>query len=38
MGCVGKDEFSEILETKAKSEGVNVKYQYIEKESTGIIV
>ena len=35
MGCVGKDQYSEILETKARSEGVNVKYQYTDKESTG---
>ncbi|XP_046441512.1 adenosine kinase-like isoform X2 [Daphnia pulex] len=35
MGCVGKDEYSEILETKARSEGVNVRYQYTESESTG---
>lgn len=35
MGCVGKDEYSEILESKARGEGVNVQYQYTEKESTG---
>ncbi|KAK4002500.1 hypothetical protein OUZ56_004324 [Daphnia magna] len=34
MGCVGKDEYSEILQTKA-SEGVNVRYQYTDTESTG---
>lgn len=35
MGCVGNDEFSKILESKARSEGVNVKYQVSEKDSTG---
>lgn len=35
MGCVGKDKYSEILESKARADGVNVKYQYTEKEQTG---
>ncbi|XP_013383354.1 adenosine kinase 2 isoform X2 [Lingula anatina] len=35
MGCVGKDKFGEILKSKAEGDGVNVKYQYNEKESTG---
>ena len=35
MGCVGKDEFSKILETKARSDGVDTRYQYTEAESTG---
>ena len=25
MGCVGKDKYSEILESKARADGVNVK-------------
>ena len=37
MGCVGKDEFSTILESKAKGDGVNVRYQVTEKEPTGEI-
>lgn len=36
MGCVGKDEYSKILEAKARSDGVDVRYQYTDKESTGI--
>jgi len=35
MGCVGKDEYSKILERKARSDGVDVRYQYTDKESTG---
>merc|ERR1719378_881024 len=35
MGCVGKDEFSQVLETMARSDGVDVRYQYTEAESTG---
>ncbi|XP_046991382.1 adenosine kinase isoform X1 [Schistocerca americana] len=35
MGCVGKDKFSTIMETKARAEGVDVKYQYTDKEPTG---
>ncbi len=35
MGCVGKDEYSKILESKARSDGVDVRYQYTDKESTG---
>lgn len=35
MGCVGKDNFSEILAEKAKSDGVDVRYQVTDKESTG---
>ena len=27
MGCVGKDEYSGILEEKARADGVDVKYQ-----------
>jgi SNF2 family DNA or RNA helicase len=34
MGCVGKDNFSEILAEKAKSDGVDVRYQLTDKEST----
>ena len=35
FGCVKKDEFGDILEKKAKEIGVNVKFQYTDKESTG---
>lgn len=35
FGCVGKDQFSQILEEKAHTDGVNVKYQYTSEESTG---
>lgn len=38
MGCVGKDEFSTILETKARNDGVDVRYQYTDAESTGFYV
>lgn len=35
MGCIGKDKFGEILETKAKDAGVLVSYQYHETVPTG---
>ncbi|KDR23079.1 hypothetical protein L798_10943, partial [Zootermopsis nevadensis] len=35
MGCVGRDKYSKILEDKTRSEGVNVQYQYTDKEPTG---
>jgi len=35
MGCVGKDEYSRVLEEKARADGVDVKYQYTEADSTG---
>lgn len=35
FGCVGDDEYSKILEKKARENGVNVKYQYHESEPTG---
>ncbi|XP_026671491.1 adenosine kinase 2 isoform X2 [Ceratina calcarata] len=35
MGCVGKDKYSKILEDKARADGLNVRYQYTEKEPTG---
>lgn len=35
MGCVGKDKYSKILEEKAIASGLNVRYQYVDKEPTG---
>lgn len=35
FGCVGEDSFSKILYDKATSDGVNVQYQYNNKEPTG---
>lgn len=35
MGCVGKDKYSQILEDKARSDGVDVRYQYTNQDSTG---
>lgn len=35
MGCVGKDKYSEILRDKAITDGLNVSYQYTDKEPTG---
>lgn len=35
MGCVGKDKYSKILQDKASESGVNVRYQYHDKEPTG---
>ncbi|KAL0105783.1 hypothetical protein PUN28_015890 [Cardiocondyla obscurior] len=35
MGCVGRDKYSKILEDKAAADGLNVRYQYTDKESTG---
>nr|XP_034191809.1 adenosine kinase 2-like isoform X5 [Osmia lignaria] len=35
MGCVGVDKYSKILEEKARADGLNVRYQYTNKESTG---
>jgi len=35
FGCVGEDEYSKILEERARADGVNVQYQYQSKEATG---
>ncbi|XP_043484470.1 adenosine kinase 2-like isoform X2 [Leptopilina heterotoma] len=35
MGCVGKDKYSAILEERARENGLNVRYQYTDKEQTG---
>lgn len=35
MGCVGRDKYSKILEDKATTDGLNVRYQYTDKEGTG---
>lgn len=35
FGCVGEDKYSKILEEKARSNGVNVCYQYHDNEPTG---
>lgn len=35
MGCVGKDKYSSILEERARENGLNVRYQYTDKEQTG---
>lgn len=35
MGCVGTDKYSTILEDKARADGLNVRYQYTNKEPTG---
>lgn len=35
FGCVGSDGFAAELETKARSDGVNVRYQHHETEPTG---
>lgn len=35
FGCVGKDKYSDILKGKAQEAGVDVHYQYTEKEATG---
>lgn len=35
FGCIKDDQFGQILEQKAKEIGVNVKFQYTTKESTG---
>jgi len=35
MGCVGSDKYSKILEDKATTDGLNVRYQYTDKEPTG---
>jgi len=35
MGCIGKDNFGDILEEKTKALGVNTRYQKHDKESTG---
>lgn len=35
MGCVGKDKYSKILEDIARANGLNVRYQYTDKEPTG---
>ena len=35
FGCIKDDQFGQILEKKAKEIGVNVKFQYTDKESTG---
>ncbi|KAK7583778.1 hypothetical protein V9T40_004741 [Parthenolecanium corni] len=35
MGCVGRDSYSEIIEKKAREDGVNVCYQFTTEEPTG---
>lgn len=35
FGCVGDDKYSKILEDRARSNGVNVQYQYSDVEPTG---
>uniref|UniRef100_A0A023F891 Adenosine kinase n=1 Tax=Triatoma infestans TaxID=30076 RepID=A0A023F891_TRIIF len=35
IGSVGKDNYSRILENKAREDGVNVKYQYTTERPTG---
>jgi len=36
MGCIGKgDRFGKILEDKARADGIQVRYQYTDKETTG---
>ncbi|KAG4074084.1 hypothetical protein HA402_014289 [Bradysia odoriphaga] len=35
FGCVGRDKYSKILEDEARSDGVNVRYQFNENEPTG---
>lgn len=35
FGCVGTDKYSELLENRARNNGVNVQYQYTNTESTG---
>ncbi|XP_015172277.1 PREDICTED: adenosine kinase 1 isoform X1 [Polistes dominula] len=35
MGCVGKDKYSKILEERAVTNGLNVRYQYTDQEPTG---
>lgn len=35
FGCVGNDKYAEILKSKAQEDGVDVHYQYTDKEPTG---
>lgn len=35
FGCVGDDKYSKILEDKARTDGVNVQYQYTQEQPTG---
>lgn len=35
MGCVGNDKYAKILGDKARANGLNVHYQYTDKETTG---
>lgn len=35
FGCIGQDDFGEILVKKAAEDGVDVKYQYSDKQPTG---
>ncbi|XP_043674934.1 adenosine kinase 2 [Vespula pensylvanica] len=35
MGCVGNDKYSKILEERALTNGLNICYQYTDKEPTG---
>ncbi|XP_065157368.1 adenosine kinase-like isoform X2 [Atheta coriaria] len=35
FGCVGEDEYSKILEERARADSVNVQYQYDVKQPTG---
>ena len=35
MGCIGRDEFGQILENKLREAGVNPRYKYHETQPTG---
>ena len=35
FGCVSKDKFGRLLEDKARESGVNVQFQFTDKEPTG---
>lgn len=35
FGCVGQDKYGKILYDRASGDGVNVRYQYSDKEPTG---
>lgn len=35
FGCIGRDKFGKILTERAQEDGVNVQYQYTDKQPTG---
>ena len=35
FGCISKDKFGDIIKEKSEASGVNVQFQYTDKQPTG---